>query len=245
MEEQLIELYKEIRQISDRLNLSTYPKDIARFQKRYANLFESLRVYLETPDAPLDTLSRCVAEYVSGEMEAIHSKRKKEMARVDYNMAMVSYFLPLIRDIKSLRAEELAQAMADAWNETFPGNKISGMTIAEIKGGFRSSPCFITTAVCESLGKPDNCYELTLLRRYRNTYMMCSQQGARAVEEYYRIAPAIVEKIGSFQDSAAIYQSIWTQYLSPCIHSIEENRLSDCANIYTDMVNTLKLQYLS
>ncbi len=159
-------------------------------------------------------------------------------------MAMVSYFLPLIRDVKSPRADELAQAMADAWNQAFPGNHISGMTIAEMKGGFRSSPCFITTAVCESLGRPDDCYELTLLRRYRNTYMMSSEQGAAAVEEYYRIAPEIVKEIDSRPDSGNIYQSIWTQYLRPCIRLIEENQLADCADAYADMVDTLKEAYL-
>lgn len=245
MEEQLIALYKDIRQISDRLNLSTYPKDIALLQKRHADLFESLRIYLENPEASLDSISRCVAKHVEEETADIRSKSKREMARVDHNMAMVSYFLPLIRDVKDPRADELAQAMADAWNETFPGNKISGMTIAEIKGGFRSSPCFITTAVCESLGRPDDCYELTLLRRYRNTYMMCSEQGAAAVKEYYRIAPAIVDRIDSRPDSSEIYNMIWTRYLSPCIRLIEENRLFDCADAYTDMVDVLKQQYLS
>ncbi len=243
MEEQLIALYKDIRQISDNLNLSTYPKDIGRLQKRHADLFESLRIYLDDPNTSIDTLSYCVAEYVSGEMETIRSDRKKKMARVDNNMAMVSYFLPLIRDVKSPRADELAQAMADAWNQTFPGNKISGMTITEMKGGFRTSPCFITTAVCESLGKPDDCYELTLLRRYRNTFMMCSEQKAAAVKEYYRIAPEIVEKINGRADAAERYRSIWAQYLNPCIRLIEENHLEDCADVYADMVNTLQKEF--
>ncbi len=244
MEEQLIALYKDIKEISDRLNRSTYPTDMKRMKKRYADLFESLRDYLEDSEAPLRSLAYCVAEYTAREMERITSKRKKEMARVDNNMAMVSYFLPLIRDIESPRAKELAQAMADAWNETLPGNHISDMSMDEVKGGFRSSPCYITTAVCKSLGRPDNCYELTLLRKYRDTYMMGSPKRAAAVEEYYRTAPELVRRIDRRADADKIYASIWEQYLKPCVCLIEENRLLECEEVYTDMVRNLERQYL-
>lgn len=243
MEKQLIALYKDIKEISERLNRSTYPDDIKRLKKRYADLFVSLRSYLDDPDAPLNSLNYCVAEFAAQEMGQIQSKRKREMARVDNNMAMVSYFLPLIREIESLRAKELAQGMADAWNETFPGNHISGMTVEEIKGGFRSSPCFITTAVCRSLDKADNCYELTLLRMFRDTYMTGCKERIDAVKEYYRIAPQIVERIDSCPNSQEVYASVWEQYLKPCIRLIEEGQSAECEAVYSDMVQCLASRF--
>lgn len=244
MEERLIALYQDMKQISERLNLSTYPTDIARLKKRYADLLEDLRLYLEDPDKPLSKLASCVAESAAQEMAQIASKRKREMARIDYNMTMVSYFLPLIRDIESPRAKELAQGMADAWNEAFPGSHITSMTIADVKGGFRSSPCFITTAVCKSLGKPDDCYELTLLREYRDTYMAQTDERTAAVAKYYRVAPKIVAKIDARADAQAVYASIWEDYLAFCIRLIEENRLDECETVYSDMVHFLEGQYL-
>ena len=53
MEKQLIALYKDIKEISERLNRSTYPDDIKRLKKRYADLFVSLRSYLDDPDAQI------------------------------------------------------------------------------------------------------------------------------------------------------------------------------------------------
>lgn len=243
MEEQLIALYKDIRQLSNALNLSTYPAHIARLKKRYADLFEALRIYLDHPQNPLDSISCCVAKSVSKDMQRIASKQKRKMASIDNNMAMVSYFLPLIRDIESPRAKELATLMAEAWNEAFPDTHISGMTIDEVKGGFKSSPCFITTAACNSLGKPDGCYELTLLRRFRDTYMMSSEEKSNAVQTYYRVAPMIVENINKAENPKEIYASIWNRYLAPCIRLIEENRLFECEAVYVEMVNRLQMKF--
>ena len=37
--------------------------------------------------------------------------------------------------------------------------------------------CFITSAVCESFGKPDDCYELTMFRSFRDNYLAKEQDG--------------------------------------------------------------------
>ena len=166
------------------------------------------------------------------------------MEILGHNMTMVSYFLPLIRDIKSLRSDELAQAMADRWNQTFEGTKIGCPTIDQIQGGFRRGLCYVTTAVCRSLGKPDDCRELRLLRNYRDGYLMKTEEGRSSVQEYYNVAPTIVKRIDRSENSAVVYEWIWKRYLIPCVRLIEENRLSECECLYADMVRDLAGRYL-
>ncbi len=52
--------------------------------------------------------------------------------------------------------------------------------------------CFLTTACCEVLGLPDDCFELEALRRYRDLVLAASPQGRKDITLYYRFAPAIL-----------------------------------------------------
>ena len=244
MEEQLIALYDDARKCTQGFQKKGYHLEITALQEKYADLFDALKEYLDDPAHPVKALCSCVPEHVRGSLVSIRSKRKLEREILDHNMTMVTYFLPLIRNVRSDRSAELAQSMADTWNLTFPGHRIGSPTIEQIEGGFKYGLCYITTAVCKSLGKPDDCRELALLREYRDTYMMRSEAGRSLVKEYYNVAPTIVKRISKSEGAEGIYESIWVQYLNPCIQFIEENRLADCEKIYTNMVYDLEEKYL-
>ena len=108
----------------------------------------------------------------------------------------------------------------------------------------RPSLCFITTAVCDSFGKADDCYELTAFRNFRDNWIVNQSDGKNLIAEYYDVAPKIVEKINSLSNSAEIYKNIWRDYLSACLKFIEVGENSKCKRIYIDMVNTLKEKFL-
>ena len=113
--------------------------------------------------------------------------------------------------------------------------------------GERDEPkpgCFITTAVCDSFGKADDCYELTAFRNFRDKWLVNQADGKNLIAEYYNIAPKIVEKINSLANSAEVYKNIWNDYLSKCLNFIESGENSKCKKIYVDMVNTLKEKFL-
>jgi hypothetical protein len=55
--------------------------------------------------------------------------------------------------------------------------------------------CFITTAVCEMFDKPDDCYELTMFRNFRDEYLKKQSDGEMLIVECYQIAPIIVSRI--------------------------------------------------
>ena len=115
--------------------------------------------------------------------------------------------------------------------------------------GFRKKKflglCFITTAVCESEGKPDDCAELTAFRAFRDGYLKAQPDGAALIEEYYRIAPTIVMCIDVCGDRDARYAAIREQYLQPCYNALQAGDLAGCKTKYVRMVRDLEREYLS
>jgi Ca2+-binding RTX toxin-like protein len=55
--------------------------------------------------------------------------------------------------------------------------------------------CFLTTAVVHWAGKRDECEELTLLRRFRDTFMRGLSEGQDMIRDYYTHAPRVVRAI--------------------------------------------------
>ena len=104
--------------------------------------------------------------------------------------------------------------------------------------------CFVTTAVCDSFGKADDCYELTTFRKFRDCWLMNQPDGKNLIAEYYSIAPRIVDKINRLTDAAKIYEGIWREYLAPCLTFIELGDQFSCKAKYVDMVQHLKKIYL-
>lgn len=104
--------------------------------------------------------------------------------------------------------------------------------------------CFVTTAVCDSFGKPDDCAELTAFRNFRDGWLAAQPDGKNLIAEYYSVAPKIVEKINRLADAAQIYENIWRKYLSPCLAFIERSENLACKDKYVEMVRELKSRYL-
>lgn len=107
-------------------------------------------------------------------------------------------------------------------------------------GGQKSGWCFITTAACEYFGKPDDCYELTTLRQFRDGWLALQPGGEATIQEYYRVAPSIVEALNASSQRDVIYTNIWTRYILPCIRMIEQSAYESCRTLYEKMVLDLK-----
>lgn len=110
------------------------------------------------------------------------------------------------------------------------------------KSDHSSGGCFITTATCSSLGKGDNCDELTSFRNFRDTWLKTTYP--EKINEYYEIAPKIIDKINSLDEHVEIYKRIWDKYLQLCDIKIKEGNLYDAFEIYKEMTDTLKKEYL-
>lgn len=169
--------------------------------------------------------------------------RKKEELQMDYNLSMVVYVFPALLETNEKSGQAWIDALAAVWKKHFPKTDLKSATAKEINAGFRYRFCYITTAVCESRHKPDDCYELSLLRSFRDDYLLRSAEGEAMVHEYYDVAPSIVKHIGKRTDADRIYEGIWQQYLSPCIRLIESGQNEECAELYRHMVYELKDLY--
>lgn len=107
-----------------------------------------------------------------------------------------------------------------------------------------SGGCFITTAVCQSRNLPDDCEELTILRKFRDEYMKPSELN-REVEEYYLIAPKICKSIDSHSDSSKIYDDIYERWIKKSVAAVKNGEFENAHNIYKKMVLSLKEKYLA
>ena len=96
--------------------------------------------------------------------------------------------------------------------------------------------CFITTAVCKHLGKPDDCYELTTLRSYRDTWLKNQPGGVELIKEYYTIAPLIVSKLEASNNFDQHCEALLELYIKPCIELINEGHYEKCKDKYIEMV---------
>lgn len=111
------------------------------------------------------------------------------------------------------------------------------------KGG-DSSGCFLTSACTEARGLPDDCRELTVLRAFRDGYM-CKLAGREAeIQEYYRIAPVIVEKIRDKENSEEIFDLIYTELVLPCVELIDAGKNENAHKLYREYVEKLKAEYI-
>ncbi|MDD5941253.1 CFI-box-CTERM domain-containing protein [Fibrobacter sp.] len=106
-----------------------------------------------------------------------------------------------------------------------------------------SSSCFVTTAVCKTLKKGDDCEELQMMRNLRDSFVSSSADGEMLVLEYYRIGPMIVNQIDKCTDSDSIYADLWNRYLKQCCELQREHKFKDALDTYIEMVKTLCSRY--
>ena len=105
-----------------------------------------------------------------------------------------------------------------------------------------SGPCFITTACMEAAGLPDNGTELETMRHFRDEYLAKSDEGKRLIQEYYEIAPSIVEKIRKEENGNEIFGGIFND-IREITSLIKTGDLESATAHYKEMVLKLKQKY--
>ncbi len=116
------------------------------------------------------------------------------------------------------------------------GKAIVENTIGHFFGG---GGCYITTATCQEFGKPDDCYELTMFRKFRDNWLLEQPDGKQLIKRYYDTAPQIVKLINRQKNHAEIYRMLNNEYLIPCLSFIEKGENEKCKNKYVQMMDFL------
>lgn len=109
--------------------------------------------------------------------------------------------------------------------------------------GSSSGPCFLTSACVEARELSDNCYQLQTLRAFRDGYLAGLPEGEAEIQEYYRIAPIIVEKIKAQPDALEILDRIYNELVEPCVGLILSGDNEKAHQKYRDYVARLQKQY--
>lgn len=105
-------------------------------------------------------------------------------------------------------------------------------------GGGGGGPCFITTAVCDHLGLPDDSDFLNTFRKFRDEFM--GGKNSEELQKYYTEAPAIVEKVNDSPRKSVIWQYAVDNYLVPAYFAIVRKDNEDAHGLYKKMFNFLR-----
>lgn len=219
------------------------------FEKVYLHIVPTMDAIEEVynsvmePETLIQNMAQALVDTAIEKVNACTKKNQKESTLLDLNLAMAVFIFPAMLKYQGNSTRPLVDQILTAWKEAFPKSNIQAAEYEYIEKGFHKKFCYITTAVCETFQKPDDCYELTLLRNYRDEYLAELPEGERIIKAYYDVAPTIVKHINKREDSAEIYEGIWQNYLSPCISMIEEGKKEECKDLYIKMVETLQKEY--
>jgi len=98
-------------------------------------------------------------------------------------------------------------------------------------GGGGGGGCYLTTTCCKYMNLPDDCFELTTLRAFRDTFVTLED-----INEYYRQAPAIVNRL-----TEARIKEIWT-VIQDCLSDIKNHLYNSAYNRYKSLMKGLICQ---
>ena len=237
--------------LMSRFNEKEYEDSFEAFMEAERGIIEKVDLCCRmVPDeVRAERLNNIAARLIDTIMEAIEEKAgrsrgKRNVVINDYKMQQVVYIVPMIRELHLSTGEEFCDAMIENWKLRNKGDVYYKGDYHTLIDGFRRRKiCYITTAVCETFDKPDNCYELMRFREFRDEYLLRQPEGPDLVEEYYELAPRIVAAIDMRPDREKIYEGIWEEYLAPCLSMIEEEAYEECTDRYVTMVRTLEHLY--
>ena len=234
-----------------------YQKKItkAEFEPAFSDVYAAAEpVFRQLSDAlgAMDDADAAILQSVTDFLDVLEAdwaaNRNQNGARDDDKMVIAVFLVPAIRKLSYPMSEPFCEALQQEWVRRYPKTPFFLGNYDDISNGFRKKMlglCFITTAVCEEEGKPDDCAELTAFRAFRDGYLRSCPDGPALIEEYYDIAPGIVACINLASDRKETYRAIRENYLAPCYEDLQAGRLAACKTRYTDMVRTLERRFLS
>lgn len=102
-----------------------------------------------------------------------------------------------------------------------------------------SGSCYLTTACMKYYQEnfDDNCYELTILRWFRDNFV-----SKEDIEHYYEIAPIIIQNINGMDKPNVIYDYIYHNIVDYCVKQIELGNYDKAYSRYKNSVLSLEQQ---
>jgi hypothetical protein len=114
--------------------------------------------------------------------------------------------------------------------------------VVEQSGG-DSGGCFLTTACVEAAWLPDDCEQLQVLRRFRDTFMRFIPGGREMLATYYTEAPKIVRSIATSQYPEVEYHRMFAE-IKDAVNKILRGDSDGALDAYRAMFLRLSNAYL-
>ncbi|MCR5792608.1 MAG: hypothetical protein K6G65_05515 [Lachnospiraceae bacterium] len=230
-------------------NARKYTAAFERYKAEGSAIFAEVEAYGKEHSLSAEELAEEAAKtLMKSIMSNVNSlSDRKRSTQVDkYKYVIAVYFVPMVRVLELEMSEPFVLKFKEFWDAENLNNVFEIGDYDSIANGFRRSIfCYITTAVCEEQNKPDDCYELTMFRDFRDGYLKNEADGEALIEEYYETAPIIVAGINMKPNRADIYNDIWERHLSKCLQNLENHNHKECKDGYVAMVRELQKEYLS
>lgn len=239
------------RGILQHFNRMEYVPSFAKYVASCGKVFDELNcaVLLDNSrrDIFIDSLVNKLISGIEADWETNPSwgKKSEQKKIIDSDKMIIAiYLIPMVGKLGYSISDDFNNRLQKTWVSRYPKYNFQIGSYDKIIEAYdaKLKLCYITTAVCRSSGKADNCYELETLRSFRDNWLAFSDGGAELIREYYDIAPAIVT---CMELTGGDYQQINNRYIQPCISDIEAGNMIACRDRYVLMVHDLKNQYLS
>ena len=103
--------------------------------------------------------------------------------------------------------------------------------------------CYLTTAMCNILGYPDNNYYLETLRKFRDTVLQQDFKYIPLLLSYDTIGPQIAYELENDENKVEIATNLFNKFITASVTAIENNKVNDAVNIYVAMTQSLAERY--
>lgn len=145
--------------------------------------------------------------------------------------------------VKRTKREALEKARDLAYNQDL--TVVVHGSDGKIQRTFRTADrdgggdCFLTTACTRYYGLSDDCYQLTILRHFRDGHLLQSKHGAALVQQYYAEAPRLVAKLKVRKDKSLLYAEIFRRIGLAC-DAVENGQMRSATQLYVDAMLWLR-----
>ncbi len=235
------QLFK-VRLNSENFVVAKYPAEYDRYLAQFRPALDAFRLNARSNPKEAEQFADLLLRKFQSTLEQANGKRKDSFP---LRLTITALTIPAILSLENADATQAVDCFLEKWNAAYPKEHLGKATYEQVLGGFKHKFCYITTAVCASLGRGDDCAELNAFRAFRNGWLSHAPDGPEKITEYYLFAPMIVRAIDASGSAKAEYRRIWESCLSPLLVCIREGREEDCAAGYEKMVRSLEQKWLS
>lgn len=212
---------------------------------RHYQEYKGIALYcLSRYDEAMGALSGCqsyASHYCRGRMWQYGNGTYKDLDKALEEYQKASNFADAPKKVYQIQNMKAQKAAERSSSNNY--NQRQSYSSSRSSSSSSDSLCFVTTAVCKSLKKGDDCEELQMMRNLRDSFVSSTANGEMLVLEYYRVGPMIVNQIDKCDNSDSIYADLWNRYLKQCCELQRERKFKDALDIYIEMVKTLCSRY--